>query len=339
MMFNYTDTVQHIFESYSINRDDTLTNKQVIENGRPLLFDFDYPMFDENYKTVFETNFIRNFYIRQIGFESYGLFKFQLESWLNINMPYFNKLFESEMIEYDPLVNFKVEETTNKNTSRNQDESRTSDKTRNTNAEATINKEQTVTGTSTESGASNSENESATASTTTGSSENSKTNTGNNTLNQDNFNRDLETDTPQNRLAITTEDGSGVIEYASKIKESSDKNRQTANSTSTDTGNESSTVDSDSTTSDTAKVTTSLNGSSSSNEDTNTSSTESEVNTENQSNTFKSEIKTVDDYVTSRIGKTGSQSIAVLINDYRNSLLRVERQIFKEMNELFMLLY
>ena len=40
-----------------------------------------------------------------------------------------------------------------------------------------------------------------------------------------------------------------------------------------------------------------------------------------------------------REGKVGSQSFAQLLMEYRRSLLRVEKQVFDEMNELFMLVY
>src|SRR5213595_3196529 len=83
----------------------THSTRDRIEIGRPKLFDFDYPIFDPAYKNVFETHFIRNFYMREIGFETEGLFKFYLENWLSVNMPYFNKLFESELIAFDPLTN------------------------------------------------------------------------------------------------------------------------------------------------------------------------------------------------------------------------------------------
>jgi hypothetical protein len=66
-----------------------------------------YPIFDTNYKAIFETHFIRNFYTREIGFETEGLFKFKLENWLSINMGYFNKMFESELLTFDPLINVR----------------------------------------------------------------------------------------------------------------------------------------------------------------------------------------------------------------------------------------
>src|SRR4051794_36040800 len=108
-MASYTMELRNYIEMWAQNED--LPTREIIERGRSKLFDFEYPLFDPDYKKVFETHFIRKFYMREIGFETEGLFKFQLETWLIINMPYFNKLFESEMLQYDPLSNTKLDVT------------------------------------------------------------------------------------------------------------------------------------------------------------------------------------------------------------------------------------
>jgi hypothetical protein len=56
--------------------------------------------------------------MREIGFETEGLFKFNLETWMIINMPFFNKLFESESLTFDPLTNYKLDTTHNKKADR-----------------------------------------------------------------------------------------------------------------------------------------------------------------------------------------------------------------------------
>lgn len=112
-MSSYTMQLREFIESYSQNQTNVSTKDQ-IETGRTKLFDFDYPIFDVAYKKVFETHFIRRFYMREIGAETEGLFKFNLETWLIINMPYFNKLFESELIVFDPLKNSSTEMNYNK---------------------------------------------------------------------------------------------------------------------------------------------------------------------------------------------------------------------------------
>jgi hypothetical protein len=184
-MSKYTMPLRYYIEAQSQDSP-TLSTREKIEIGRKILFDFDYPIFNENYRKTFETHFIRKFYMREIGFETEGLFKFNLETWLLVNMPYFNKMFESELIEFDPLTNTK-ETTTKKRDVSSESNSSTSG------------------------------------------------NTSNN-----GFSRNISSDTPDSRLALTTNDGSGIIEYASNISEDKDTNSQTSNvdSNSSNTGSE-----------------------------------------------------------------------------------------------------
>lgn len=59
------------------------------------LFDFDYPIFNEAYRTVLETKITDFYYFREIGLETIGQFKWFLKSKLNRIMPYYNQLYES----------------------------------------------------------------------------------------------------------------------------------------------------------------------------------------------------------------------------------------------------
>lgn len=261
-MASYTMDLRECLQTFLLFSDvdvETLSTREMIEEGRKKLFDFDYPLFDANYKKVFETHFIRKFFMREIGYETEDLFKFQLETWLLINMPYFNKLFESELIEFDPLINQKIDVTHKKTLDRDQSQN----------------------------------------STTNGTNENTSTNDGNGTLNDDQFNRQLESNTPDSRLTITSNDGQGVIEYASNIKENTDNNSRTSTS-----HNEASSVD-----------------------------------TTNVTNNATNNINEIEDFIESRIGKTGDQSYSKMIQEYRQTLIRLENDIFNEMNKLFMLVY
>lgn len=112
-MSSYTMTLKEVLELLA--QDEAYDTNGLIENGRKYLFDFNFPIFDENYRDDFETHFIRRFYMREIGFETEGLFKFNLETWLLINMPYFNKLFQSELLQFDPLENSNTTTDENSN--------------------------------------------------------------------------------------------------------------------------------------------------------------------------------------------------------------------------------
>lgn len=248
--------------------DTGLSLDEKIEEGRKHLFDFDYPFFDEDYRPIFEKNFIKNFYTREIGFETEELFKLKLDTWLSINIGYYNKLFESEKMVYDPLLNTEMEIIRDKENARLVDDTRAG---------------------LSDTSSTGSENTSA---------------SGNTTDSRDNFNRDIKSDTPDQRLQLTTgTDGSGVIEYASEITENKDVGTTSSNATNQ------------------ANTSVENKGKLASQEDYTRDEKENEQFTEN------------------RKGKIGQQSYSSLMMEYRQSLLRVEKIMFEEMNQLFMLVY
>ncbi len=89
---------------------------QVIEKARPLFFNFQYPFYDETKRTEFETNFLKHFYMREIGLETYPLFKLKLDDKLNTIMPYYNKLFAATSEEYAPYTDDYTTTTEHDNT-------------------------------------------------------------------------------------------------------------------------------------------------------------------------------------------------------------------------------
>ena len=58
-----------------------------------------------------EEKITRHFYFREIGFETVGRFLFELETKLNEIMPFYNKMYETTLLEFDPLLNYQVKET------------------------------------------------------------------------------------------------------------------------------------------------------------------------------------------------------------------------------------
>lgn len=305
-MAMYTMQLRTIIEQAS-QYDNSLTHDERIEIGRGKLFDFDYPLFSENYRKQFETNIINEFYMREIGFETEGLFKRRLQHWLNVNMPYFNKLFESELMKYDPLSNSEMRVTHTKENDKDQTDLRNTDQTSNTKGTGQTDSEQIGNVDSTQNSKSNSKQDTDRNTDRTG----------------DSFKREIDSDTPQSRLRLSTEDGSGVIEYASNINETKqndkDKTKEdesvTGSTTADTTGNRKDRTDFHST------------------DETNVDSIAE------QEDRFKSDVSEIEKFVQHRVGKIGVQSYAKLIQDYRQALLRVEVQIHEEMQQLFMLVY
>nr|UVY03785.1 MAG: hypothetical protein [Bacteriophage sp.] len=67
------------------------------------MFDFNYPLYDPQYKSVLETKIMEHYWFREIGLETYGKFKFFLNRKLNEIMPYYNQLYKSATIEFNPM--------------------------------------------------------------------------------------------------------------------------------------------------------------------------------------------------------------------------------------------
>lgn len=377
-MASYTMGLNEYIEMYS-QENENLSLNEKIEIGRKKLFDFSYPIFDSSYKNVFETNFIKHFYMREIGFETEYLFKFRLETWLNINMPYFNKLFESELIKFDPLINenVKTDYRKQKNGSNTNDRNYSKRDTSNTdktnfkdsnengkrdnsqsderkldyNKDET-GKDKTLTSDKLDSKVTNK----ATGETTGDSTGKATVKT---TGKDDAFGRKLESTTPDSRLQITTNDGKGVIEYASKIDEnkttSSNENNSTTDTTDkTKTNSKTDTSIQDYTQKDiTVNKDTSLKDKITENENNEkvfneiynkTDLTNERGNiSENKQSTItdgvRGSMNGFEDYVQNKLGKTGTVTHSQMLKEFRETFLRLEKEIFYEMNELFMLVY
>ena len=104
-MSRYTTEVRFICETASgLDESKGYRNvNEIIESAIPSIFDFSFPIFDENYRMVLEKKILKHFYTREIGEETVGLWKLRLDTKLNEIMPYFNKLYLSELLEFNPL--------------------------------------------------------------------------------------------------------------------------------------------------------------------------------------------------------------------------------------------
>ena len=114
-MSKYTTEVRYICENYAGLDESEGYNKvaDIIANSRSKVFDFDYPIFDETYRSVLETKILKHFFLREICAETVGVWKHFLDMRMNEIMPYYNKLYESELIEFNPL--YDVDLTTDHN--------------------------------------------------------------------------------------------------------------------------------------------------------------------------------------------------------------------------------
>ena len=104
-MSKYTTEVRYICEVAAglVESTDYTKVEDVIKKALPTVFDFSFPIFDENYRSVLETKILKHYYTREIGLETVGLWKLKLETKLNEIMPYFNQLYKSQLYAFNPF--------------------------------------------------------------------------------------------------------------------------------------------------------------------------------------------------------------------------------------------
>lgn len=104
-MAKYTTELRSICEVYAgYSEQQGLGNvNDVIAKALPKLFDFDFPIYDESYRSVLETKIVKHYYTREIGAETVGRWKLFLNEKLNLIMPYYNQRYKSTLLEFNPM--------------------------------------------------------------------------------------------------------------------------------------------------------------------------------------------------------------------------------------------
>lgn len=205
-MSKYTTEVRYICEvaaglSESVGYDGV---NAVIAEAAPVIFDFDFPIFDENYRDILERKILKHFYTREIGYETVGLWKLKLDTRLNEIMPYYNKLYDTTLYEFNPLYDVDYYKSGMGNKSETNSGTDSTVKTYDTEEERTIEDDKTKSTTGSGSG--------------TNSEQGTSTNTDATT--------DLYSDTPQGAIITTETTPHAVVQYmtnARKVDETHNK--------------------------------------------------------------------------------------------------------------------
>jgi len=99
-MATYTMTVKKICEDYagtSVSADYSNIDS-ILEIAIPKIFSADFPIFDENYRYALCKKIIMHYFTREIGYETLGLWKLKLRAKMNEIMPYYNQMYNSELL-------------------------------------------------------------------------------------------------------------------------------------------------------------------------------------------------------------------------------------------------
>ena len=298
----------------------------VINTALPKVFNFDFPIFDEAYRPILEKKILKHYYTREIGLETVGLWKLFLDTKLNEIMPYYNQLYKSELITFNPM--YDVDLTRDHQLKRLEDIKETgtqeSDTNRNGTLDTTANKTGTTHDTSltTDHGTANQD------------ISNQKTVHGTNGDTTDVTTTvshvDKFSDTPQGAL-----DGLKNDTYMSEARIVDDTNTSKTIVSGNDDINENNTGNT--TTETDATSDTTSDGRTTQNETINTTNTDKENRVATQ-NTNKN-LNSIDDYIEHVTGKTSGVSYSKLLNEFRETFLNIDMLIINDLSDLFMNLW
>ena len=308
IMSKYTTEVRFICESKSglENSSGADNVDEVIAGAWNKIFTSKAPFFDESYRSVLCQKILKHYYLREICCETVGIWKLWMNERLETIMPYYNQLYESELIKFEPLndVNLtrKHDRTVDGTEERNGETSDTANGTR----EITNNGTKNTTNNGTREVAGTNDTKETGTSDTTTSAESNETK------------RDLYSDTPQG--AITGLENENYLTNARKISDN------VTNSGSEDTGTTRN-IDNDYTENDTTNNT----------ENTTTNNTENMTtnDTKTGTNTVTGTSNTTEDYLETLIGKQGSGTYSKMLMEFRDTFLNIDMMVIDEFKDLF----
>lgn len=298
-MSKYTTEVRFICENASgLDESKGYTDVDtIITNAIPKIFTFTFPIFDENYRTVLENKILKHFYTREIGEETVGLWKLRLGTKLNEIMPYYNKLYRSELLEFNPLYTANLSRTKKTDYDSNRNENENIRDTSSSNRTTTNNGN--VNNTTSNNGEVDTTNNSKTTSTGSGTSNNTST--------------DLYSDTPQG--ALSGVESNTYLTNARKVTDNGNTSSNTSNTNS-------STGKVESSESGTNNTTTSDNG------------TDNSTGTYGRIRGNTDALTSTEDYLECVIGYEGVAPSDLLLK-YRDTFLNIDMMVIEELEPLF----
>lgn len=103
-MARYTMAVKTMCETVIGLNEPSGSYNDVIKQAAPILFNFDFPFWNEEKRAEFEQDFLRHFYMREIGAETINQWRLYLEDHLKTYLPYYNNLWEALAKKYDWML-------------------------------------------------------------------------------------------------------------------------------------------------------------------------------------------------------------------------------------------
>ena len=304
-MAKYTTEVRTICE-YEAGYDEEKGFSQVdsiLNNSWNKIFTTQCSFFDNNYRSVLCKKILKHYYTREIGAETVGLWKLWMNTKLEEIMPYYNKLYESELIQFNPMQNVNLTKT--KDIAGTERGSESGSDSREIVSEDGGTRTDTLVTSSQGSGSSS------------GSVSTDRSGTNGDTTAESSTNRNAFSDTPQSTL-----DNVDNLRYLTdyrKITEGKNINVNGTNSEEEDTSTSGQYSDSKS-----GRDTNTINYGKT-NETTN-GGTHSKTNS----------LDTTEEYLETLVGNSGSWNYSRLLLDFRDTFLNIDMMVINEFKNLFM---
>lgn len=141
-MSKYTTEVRYICESLAGLDDSKGADSvdDVILLAYPKIFTTKAKLFDESYSEILYPKILKHYYLREIGAETVGIWKLWMNTRLEEILPYYNQLYKSSLLDFDPLEDVNLSRTH----TREEENNETNDNTRGLISENKTTTEQTI---------------------------------------------------------------------------------------------------------------------------------------------------------------------------------------------------
>ena len=337
-MSKYTTEVRYVCEVESglVESQGFNSINTILDNSRTKIFNFPYPIFDETYRPVLEKKILKHYYTREICAETVGLWKHYLDMRMNEIMPYYNKLYNSELLAFNPLYDVDLTRDHNKKgaveTEGQTTDSETSTNTRTDNLTRTDDLTDTVNNTRTDN--------LTETNTNTRTDHLSKVTQDSGTQGESGSNVDKNTrwdvysDTPQGALTNVSNDT-----YLTNARKIIDDGTGSTHSNTTTFGKKVTETDTGTVGDSGQKTNTGLQKDVGTEEHTGTvTNTGTQQNSGSKNATIgrTEDISTTEDYLEHVVGKTGGISYSKMLTEYRETFLNIDMMIIEDLSDLFM---
>lgn len=111
----------------------------IIANSWNKIFTSKAPFFDEEYRSVLCQKILKHYYLREICCETVGIWTLWMNTRLEEIMPYYNQLYKSAQIDFNPLHDTEITRTHNRKLDESRDDKRNITGTRNNTTENSLN--------------------------------------------------------------------------------------------------------------------------------------------------------------------------------------------------------